>query len=85
MPEFNLETIMKIMPVFTGNYKELDCFLKLTELLYDTYSTDDKKKLIDLIVSIKLTAKVITLLGYTENIYTLNKLKTGLNYFFEPT
>lgn len=52
MAELNLETAMKIVPIYDGKYKELDSFLKIVEILYSTLTTTAKPLLIDFITNV---------------------------------
>lgn len=63
MADLNMETTMKIVPNFTGSYKEIDSFLKIVELLYNSLSTDGKRQLIEVVFHIKFSPKVKTIIG----------------------
>ena len=43
MAQFNLETAVKIISLFAGNYEELNLFLTIVKLINDTLPTTQKK------------------------------------------
>lgn len=55
MAEINLETVMKIVPIFDGKYKELDSLLKIVEILCSSLTIIAKSLLIDFITNVKLS------------------------------
>lgn len=61
--QFNLETAIKVIPEFTGNYKDLKSFLTIIELINNNLAEDHKKTLIDFVFNVKLTNTVRTSLG----------------------
>lgn len=76
MSAFNLETALKAIPIFNGQYKELEPFLKIIELLHRSYTADARISLIEFVTSIKLNAAVRTALG--PDVTTLEELKKRL-------
>jgi len=78
MTSFSLQTVMKTVPIFNGNYKELPPFLKIIEILYNSYDTVSKKTLLDLVINVKLDTAVRTAIGFTTTFETLNELKETL-------
>lgn len=66
MAQFNLETAIKIVPLFSGDYKELSSFLTIVELINNTLEAAQKSTLINFVYNAKLTSAVRTSLGTSE-------------------
>ncbi|CAD7090004.1 unnamed protein product [Hermetia illucens] len=77
MADFNLETAIKIIPIFDGKYKELEPFLTIVELLYTTLTTTGKTTLINFVTNVKLSATVRLSLC-NASITDFNSLKSEL-------
>lgn len=78
MTTFNIETALKAIPTFNGQHKELEPFLKITEILFNTYDQASKTLLIEFVKSVKLSPNVRTTIGYTNNITDFNQLRNKL-------
>lgn len=76
MSDFDLGMAMKAIPVFSGNYKELDSFLKIVEIINKGLKITCTQQLIDFVFHVKLGINVKTALGNTEpsNFETLKTL-----------
>ena len=83
---FNIENVMKIVPEFSGNVKEIEKFLTIVEYIYIGLSEEnDKAQLIDFIIKVKLSAQVRTAISLTETPRDFNTLKTKLNSTYKST
>ena len=58
MGNFNIELCLKVIPEFTGNYRELNSFITLVELIHATIDTQFTEAFISFITSIKLSQNV---------------------------
>lgn len=85
MSEFNLETATKAIPSFSGNYKELEAFLKIVEIIYNGLTQTGKTALIDYIVYVKLTQTVRTNITSVHTPNTFQELKDSLCYKYKST
>lgn len=84
MSNFNLETSLKVIPEFTGNYKELPAFLKIVDIIYNSLAIEAKTTLIDFVLNVKLTPSVRTALG-TVDIKNHTDLKNALQNRYKTT
>ena len=82
MATFNLETSLKVIPEFTGNYKDLISFLKIVDIVYKSLDDVSKLLLIDFVYNVKLTNNVRTSLGVTIPT-TFDETKTCLSSRFK--
>lgn len=83
MAEFDINTSLKVVPEFSGNYKELASFLKIIELINQSLSTEAKKTFIEFVREVKLSNKIKTHLGVLEPITTFEILKTELSKIYK--
>lgn len=60
MADFNLEIALKVIPEFSGNYKELHSFLTIVELINDGLAIEQKPILLNFVYNVKLTTVVRT-------------------------
>ena len=77
MATFNLETAIKIIPEFKGNYKDLQSFLTIVELIEKTLDNANKAILISFVYNAKLSNLVRTVIGVSEP-KTFQELKESL-------
>ena len=77
LSNFNLELYLKVIPEFSGNYKELHSFLTIIELIYAGLATVHQLTLICFIINVKLTQSVRIALRNTEG-QTFSELKSLL-------
>ncbi|KAL9875712.1 uncharacterized protein ACN427_013758 [Glossina fuscipes fuscipes] len=80
--DFNLEIASKSIPTFTGNYKDINCFLKVVEIINRTLKEEAKPQLIEYTFYCKLSSNVQTALA-NEIPTTLQELKTTLENKFK--
>lgn len=83
MTEFDINTSLKVVPEFNGNYKDLNSFLKITELIYKTLTDNAKKTFIEFIREVKLGNKVRTAIGILEPIDNFEKLSNELTKIYK--
>lgn len=73
MANFNLVEAFKIIPDFAGNHADLNKFLGLTELYYESIKIDDRTKLINFILKAKINDRVRNRIGKIEETFTALK------------
>lgn len=78
MAAFSLETTSKALPLFNGNYVELESFLITAELINKTLSNEAKVDFIQYVYYAKLTSNVRTALGTSRKPGNFETLKTLL-------
>ena len=61
--DFDIESVLKTIPDFSGKYKELDKFLTIIEYIYNSYSSAAKLQLIDFVIKVKLSQQLRTAIG----------------------
>lgn len=66
MADFDLGIAMKAIPMFSGNFKELDSFLKIVEIIHKGLKTTCTQQLIEFVFHVKLGINVKTALGNTD-------------------
>lgn len=82
--QFSLETALKVIPEFAGNYKELNSFLTIVELVNNGLAVDQREVLIKFVYNVKLATTVRTALG-TSAPTSFSTLKTILTSRYKNT
>ena len=80
--DLNIGEIIKVLPIFTGEHKDLENFLNLLKLLYDQLKIADQPKLITLVLTVKISDNVRSKISVEETPDTFKKLKDLFNKIF---
>lgn len=75
MAAFNLDTVSKSLPLFTGNFRELESFIVTSELINKTLTDTAKKDFLQYVYYAKLTSNVRTAIGNQTKPETFQELK----------
>lgn len=81
--DLNMSDIIKVVPIFDGNHKDLDNFLNLIKLYHDQLKVAEQAKLITLILAVKISNCVRSKISLEETPDTFRKLKELLNKIFQ--
>lgn len=85
MAKFDLVTAIKILPEFSGETKDLDNFLKITEIYEKSLKSEEKENLIEFIWHARLTQKARNKLATTSAPKTFAELKQKLQGVFKTS
>lgn len=75
MAAFNLDTVSKSLPLFTGNFIELESFIVTSELINKTLTDTAKKDFLQYVYYAKLTSNVRTAIGNQTKPENFQELK----------
>lgn len=80
--DLNIADVVKILPVFNGEHRELENFLNLVKLIHDTLKQVEKEKLITLILAVKISDTVRSKIALEDKLITFDQLKICFERIF---
>lgn len=83
MADFSILSSLKSISIFEGDYKNLQQFLNIVELIHDSIKQDDHEKFINFVYKTKLNEKVLNRIAIQEIPKTFDNLKLTLQGAFK--